>query len=194
ALPLDLRQQRRGRARADPLPALVPRRRGRRDLPPDVGDAPLRDGRRRERPEPRRERRDRGRPRSLLPAPPERERPHPDRLLRRAAAGLPLPRRLVLPPALGGRVRRHPPRRGRRGRVLRPRRGLRLRRGYRLPRGEAPPAPALPVNRRAFEEHVRRALDGLPPEVAEALENVAVVVEEADPDDPELFGLWQSHE
>jgi len=50
------------------------------------------------------------------------------------------------------------------------------------------------VNRRAFEEHVRRALDGLPPEVAEALENVAVVVEEADPDDPELFGLWQSHE
>ena len=50
------------------------------------------------------------------------------------------------------------------------------------------------MNRRAFEEHVRRALDGLPPEVAEALENVAVVVEEADPDDPELFGLWQSHE
>jgi predicted Zn-dependent protease with MMP-like domain len=50
------------------------------------------------------------------------------------------------------------------------------------------------VNRRTFEEHVRRALDSLPPAVAGALENVAVVVEEADPDDPDLFGLWQSHE
>ena len=46
----------------------------------------------------------------------------------------------------------------------------------------------------SFEEHVRRALDSLPPAVARALENVAVVVEEADPDEPELFGLWQSHE
>jgi predicted Zn-dependent protease with MMP-like domain len=48
------------------------------------------------------------------------------------------------------------------------------------------------VNRRTFEEHVRRALDTLPGPVAAALENVAVVVEESDPDDPELFGLWQS--
>ena len=47
---------------------------------------------------------------------------------------------------------------------------------------------------RSFEEHVRRALDSLPPAVARALENVAVVVEETDPDEPELFGLWQSHE
>ncbi len=46
----------------------------------------------------------------------------------------------------------------------------------------------------SFEEHVRRALDELPPELARALVNVAVVVEEQDPDDPELFGLWQSHE
>jgi predicted Zn-dependent protease with MMP-like domain len=43
-----------------------------------------------------------------------------------------------------------------------------------------------------FEEHVRRALDGLPPQIASALDNVAVVVEDADPDDPDLFGLWQS--
>jgi predicted Zn-dependent protease with MMP-like domain len=50
------------------------------------------------------------------------------------------------------------------------------------------------VNRAAFEEHVRRALDSLPPAVAGALENVAVVVEEADPQEPDLFGLWQSHE
>ena len=45
-----------------------------------------------------------------------------------------------------------------------------------------------------FEDHVRSALDGLPPHLARALENVAVVVEEEDPDDPELFGLWQSHD
>jgi predicted Zn-dependent protease with MMP-like domain len=45
-----------------------------------------------------------------------------------------------------------------------------------------------------FEEHVRRALDELPPELAKALENVAVVVEEEAPDDPDLFGLWESAE
>jgi predicted Zn-dependent protease with MMP-like domain len=50
------------------------------------------------------------------------------------------------------------------------------------------------VNRRAFDELVRRALDSLPAPVVQALENVAVVVEEADPDDPDLFGLWQSDE
>ena len=44
-----------------------------------------------------------------------------------------------------------------------------------------------------FEEHVRRALDSLPAELAAALENVAVVVEEQDPDDSDLFGLWQAH-
>ncbi|HVC87826.1 MAG TPA: metallopeptidase family protein [Gaiellaceae bacterium] len=44
-----------------------------------------------------------------------------------------------------------------------------------------------------FEEHVQRALDSLPAELARALENVAVVVEDEDPDDPDLFGLWQSH-
>jgi len=45
-----------------------------------------------------------------------------------------------------------------------------------------------------FDEHVRRALDSLPPHLARALENVAVVVEEEDPDDPDLFGLWESAE
>ncbi len=43
-----------------------------------------------------------------------------------------------------------------------------------------------------FEDHVQRALDELPAELARALENVAVVVEDEDPDDPDLFGLWQS--
>ena len=46
----------------------------------------------------------------------------------------------------------------------------------------------------SFEEQVRKALDELPPHLARALENVAVVVEEESPDDPDLFGLWESHE
>lgn len=47
---------------------------------------------------------------------------------------------------------------------------------------------------RKFEQHVKRALDELPPKLAKALENVAVVVEEAAPGDPDLFGLWESAE
>ena len=43
----------------------------------------------------------------------------------------------------------------------------------------------------SFDEHVRRALDTLPPDLARKLDNVAVVVEEEDPDDPDLFGLFQ---
>jgi len=50
------------------------------------------------------------------------------------------------------------------------------------------------MTERQFEEHVRRALDSLPPRIARALENVAVVVEESNRDEPDLFGLWQSHE
>jgi len=41
-----------------------------------------------------------------------------------------------------------------------------------------------------FEDHVRAALDELPPELAAALSNVAVVVEEENPEDPDLFGLY----
>jgi predicted Zn-dependent protease with MMP-like domain len=41
-----------------------------------------------------------------------------------------------------------------------------------------------------FEEHVQAALDDLPPEIAAALENVAVVVEDEDPEDPTLFGWY----
>jgi predicted Zn-dependent protease with MMP-like domain len=46
----------------------------------------------------------------------------------------------------------------------------------------------------AFEQHVRRALDSLPPKVAAALENVAVVVEEENPEEPDLFGLFEAPE
>ena len=42
-----------------------------------------------------------------------------------------------------------------------------------------------------FEDEVRAALDGLPPEIAAALRNVAVVVEDEHPDDPDLFGLYE---
>jgi predicted Zn-dependent protease with MMP-like domain len=45
-----------------------------------------------------------------------------------------------------------------------------------------------------FEEHVRRALDSLPPDVAAALDNVAVVVADEDPDEPDLFGLFEQEE
>ena len=41
-----------------------------------------------------------------------------------------------------------------------------------------------------FEKHVRRALDSLPADLARGLENVAVVVEDENPDDPGLFGLY----
>jgi predicted Zn-dependent protease with MMP-like domain len=41
-----------------------------------------------------------------------------------------------------------------------------------------------------FEDHVRNALDSLPAHVAAALQNIAVVVEEENPDDPDLYGLY----
>ena len=46
-------------------------------------------------------------------------------------------------------------------------------------------------HRRSFDEHVRAALDLLPPQIAAALDNVAVVVEEEHPDDPDLYGLYE---
>ena len=42
-----------------------------------------------------------------------------------------------------------------------------------------------------FEDVVRRALDSLPPELARGLENVAVVVADEHPSDPDLFGLYE---
>jgi predicted Zn-dependent protease with MMP-like domain len=41
-----------------------------------------------------------------------------------------------------------------------------------------------------FEEHVRAALDMLPPQLARGLENVAVVVEEQNAEEPDLYGLF----
>jgi predicted Zn-dependent protease with MMP-like domain len=42
----------------------------------------------------------------------------------------------------------------------------------------------------SFEDHVRAALDELPPNLTKALRNLAVVVEDENPDDPDLFGLY----
>jgi predicted Zn-dependent protease with MMP-like domain len=42
-----------------------------------------------------------------------------------------------------------------------------------------------------FEEHVRSALDSLPTEIAVALENVAVVIRDVHPEDPDLFGVYE---
>ena len=45
-----------------------------------------------------------------------------------------------------------------------------------------------------FEEHVTAALDSLPPEIARALDNVAIVVEDENPDEPDLYGLFDQPE
>ena len=42
----------------------------------------------------------------------------------------------------------------------------------------------------SFEEHVRNALDSLPPHIAKALDNVAVVVEAQNREEPDLYGLF----
>ncbi len=42
-----------------------------------------------------------------------------------------------------------------------------------------------------FEEHVKRALDALPPDLARRLENVAVVVEDENSEDPGVLGLFE---
>lgn len=42
-----------------------------------------------------------------------------------------------------------------------------------------------------FEQHVRRALDSLPPDIARALENVAIVLEDENRAEPDLFGLFE---
>jgi predicted Zn-dependent protease with MMP-like domain len=41
-----------------------------------------------------------------------------------------------------------------------------------------------------FEEHVKAALDSLPPQLAAGLENVAVVVADEHPGEPDLFGSF----
>ena len=42
----------------------------------------------------------------------------------------------------------------------------------------------------AFEEHVQRALESLPGDLRKAMENVEIVVEEENLEDPDIFGLY----
>jgi predicted Zn-dependent protease with MMP-like domain len=42
-----------------------------------------------------------------------------------------------------------------------------------------------------FDEHVRRALDSLPPKFTRALDNIAVVIEDENVADPDLYGLFE---
>jgi predicted Zn-dependent protease with MMP-like domain len=42
-----------------------------------------------------------------------------------------------------------------------------------------------------FEDHVAAALDELPPEIARALDAVAVVIEDANEEEPDLYGLFE---
>ena len=46
----------------------------------------------------------------------------------------------------------------------------------------------------SFDAHVRRALDSLPPKLAAALDNVAVVIEDENEGDPDLLGLFEVDE
>ena len=41
-----------------------------------------------------------------------------------------------------------------------------------------------------FEEHVERAVDSLPRKLRQAMSNVEIVVEEENPEDPDLYGLY----
>jgi predicted Zn-dependent protease with MMP-like domain len=42
-----------------------------------------------------------------------------------------------------------------------------------------------------FHEHVERVLASLPAELREAIRNVEISVEDEDPDDPDVFGLYE---
>jgi predicted Zn-dependent protease with MMP-like domain len=41
-----------------------------------------------------------------------------------------------------------------------------------------------------FEDHVRAALESLPTDLRAAMSNVEIVVEDENPEDPDLFGLY----
>ncbi|WP_158850643.1 metallopeptidase family protein [Saccharothrix deserti] len=47
------------------------------------------------------------------------------------------------------------------------------------------------MTRQRFEELVGEALDLIPPEFAAAMNNVVVLVEDRNPDEPSLLGLYQ---
>jgi predicted Zn-dependent protease with MMP-like domain len=42
-----------------------------------------------------------------------------------------------------------------------------------------------------FDDHVKAALDSLPADIASALENIVLLIEDVHPEDPDLFGLYE---
>lgn len=48
----------------------------------------------------------------------------------------------------------------------------------------------LPFSQEEFERIAEAAIASLPAEILAALQNVAITVEEEDPDDPDLYGLY----
>ena len=48
-----------------------------------------------------------------------------------------------------------------------------------------------PVSPAEFEEYVADALDGLPPEIARRFNNVVVVVEDENEQEPDILGLYE---
>ena len=166
-----------------------------RERPADVGDAPLRHRLRGHDPGDRRERRDRRRARRLpgpLPA-----RPHP--LL--GLPGLLLPVRawlylgvwFLFQLAVGGYAFTHPVEGGGvaysahvGGFVF----GFLAAKAFMAGR---PPKLAMEAALTTFEAHVERALAELPDELRRAMSNVEIVVEDENPEDPDLFGLYTRH-
>lgn len=47
------------------------------------------------------------------------------------------------------------------------------------------------MSRQRFEELVSDALDAIPPDLAAAIDNVVVLVEDRHPEDPDLLGLYE---
>ncbi len=48
-----------------------------------------------------------------------------------------------------------------------------------------------PLSPDQFEGHVADALDALPPELVAGFDNIVLVVEDENPDDPDLLGLYE---
>jgi len=42
-----------------------------------------------------------------------------------------------------------------------------------------------------FDDHVKAALDSLPADIASALDNIVLLIEDEHPDDPDLYGLYE---
>ena len=95
-------------------------------------------------------------------------------------------------PAARGELGDRPPEGGRRRRVLRHIGGFVF--GMATVKLLQTRRPLAPILTMTFEEHVRPALDSLPPALARALENVAIVIEPQNREEPDLYGLFDQPE